>query len=608
MNLKLTAIVFAMIGAAAAAFGDTAGPLRAADIDHAIRVYWQKEKIVPAPPANDARYLRRVYLDVIGRIPTASEVTAFLADESSDKRSKALEALLAGSEYADNWTSYWDNVLMGKQVRNQFVDRFAWRQWLHTQFEKNVPWNKFVYDVISATGQNSTGGGYAKLAGLGKGPAPMMRDAPAESTDPAEIARVNGAVNWYLKYVQAPADLSGAASKIFLGVQIQCAQCHDHKTEKWKQEDFRRFTACFMSARPRPVGQPQQGGVRKFDVEDMDAFRPMARFAKKPNGMAEYAQAVPAVLDGTELGTGANRRKDLAAWMTARENKWFADAIVNRMWAHFMGRGIVEPIDDFRPSNPATMPNVLKMMADDFVLHDYDLKHLVKQIASTQVYNLSSATAKHLDPGNMYYARYRLKPLGSEQLLDSLVSATNMKPMMERMAGGNLEAVKFQLMRQFTFLFDTDEESEQKDFEGTIPQALMLLNGNLVNKGVSPIPGTALAEVLAMPGVDKEKIEALYLRTLSRKPTAAELARWTDFIKAPRSVVNSGPESIDNTPLRQRLRQMQQQGGGKRNPGGIDPFARLGERVQTAAANPQNQAYEDLFWALLNSSEFAFNH
>src|SRR5258708_119467 len=366
---------------------------------------------------------------------------------------------------------------MGKQVRNQFVDRFAWRQWLHGQFEKNAPWNKFVFDVISATGQNSTGGGYAKLAGLRKAPRPMMQDAIAESTDPTEIARVNGAVNWYLKYVQAPADVSGAGSKIFLGVQIQCAQCHDHKTEKWKQEDFRRFTACFMSARPRPVGDPQKGGVRKFDLEDMNTFRPMARFAKKAVGAAEYAQATPAVLDGTELGTGADRRKELARWMTARDNKWFAEAIVNRMWAHFMGRGIVEPIDDFRPSNPPTMPDVLKKLADDFVLYDYDLKRLIKQITSSQVYNLSSAPARQIDPLNAYYARYRLKPLGPEELLDSMIAATNLEPILERMAGGNVEAVKFQLNRQFTFLFDTDEENEQKAFEGTIPQALMLLNG-----------------------------------------------------------------------------------------------------------------------------------
>src|SRR5258708_17942415 len=156
--------------------------------------------------------------------------------------------------------------------------------------------------------------------------------------------------------------------------------------------------------------------------------------------------------------------------MTARDNKWCAEAIVNRMWAHFMGRGIVEPIDDFRPSNPPTMPDVLKKLADDFVLYDYDLKRLIRQITSTQVYNLSSSPAKQIDPENIYYARYRLKPLGPEELLDSMIAATNMKPILERMAGGNVEAVAIQINQQFPFLFVNDEENELKGLGGTIPR------------------------------------------------------------------------------------------------------------------------------------------
>src|SRR5205823_5203905 len=154
--------------------------------------------------------------------------------------------------------------------------------------------------------------------------------------------------------------------------------------------------------------------------------------------------------------------------------------------------------------------------------HDYDVKHLIRTICATQVYQLSAAPGKNIEPDNKLWARYRLKPMEPEAMLDSLVQATNMGPVLERIAGGNLDAVKFALNRQFTFLFDVDEENEQKDFEGTIPQALMLLNGNLVNRAATPIPGTTLAEVLALPGGDERKIESLYLRTVSRPPTGTE--------------------------------------------------------------------------------------
>ncbi len=582
--------------------------LTASVIDRQIRAQWAADNTVPAPPVDDARFMRRVYLDVVGKIPTASEVTAFLADNAPDKRVRLVERLLSSPDYAENWTNYWDNVLMGRSARSQVLDRVAWREWLHKQFEQNVPWNKMVYDLLTATGQNSTGGGYSKIAGLMNAPAMMRPNSPsiggrgAQAQDhPEDAAKVNGAVNWYLKYAQAPADLSGNASKIFLGVQIQCAQCHDHKTEKWKQEDFRRFTACFVAVRPFPLDRGMVKGLRRVDVEDVN--RPVMRFGKNAQGFAEYLSVPPATLDGKEIDT-ANRRKALADWMTARDNPWFAEAIVNRMWAHFLGRGFVNPVDDLRPSNPPAKPELFKQMADDFASHGYDLKRLINQITSTEVYQLSAAPGKNVDPENKYWARFRLKPLGPEELVGALVQATNMQPVLEKVAGANLEALKFAINRQFTFLFDTDEESEQKDFEGTIPQALMLLNGNLVNRGASPIPGTALAEVLAMPGGDAAKIEALYLRTLSRKPTPAEVAKWSEFLHAPRDAV------VTDTVAEQPQARAQLRMGRKaiRQGNGPDPLARVANRFAGGTPTAEEQAYEDMFWTLLNCSEFAFNH
>ena len=602
LKLALAGILAGVALVVVAASAEKKPALTVAYVDHLIRAEWKKEKIVPAPPADDARFFRRIYLDIAGVIPPAKEAEAFLADKSPDKRAAAVEKLLKSPQYAENWTNYWDEVLMGHgRVQGNVVDRVAWRKWLKTQFANNAPYDKFVHDLITATGQNSTGGSYARIAGL------MTKEDQEAEAASGEAGKVNGAVNWFLKYQQAPADLSGAVSKTFLGVQIQCAQCHDHKTEKWKQEDFKRFTACFSRTRPFQLQSGQVQGMRKVELRDDES--PLFRPLRPQRVRNEYLNASPMALDGTDFDNSPNRRKALADWIISKQNPWFSQAIVNRMWGHFLGRGFVEPINDFRDSNPANMPHLLKLLAEDFEEHNFDLKHLIKQICSTQVYQLSAAPAKNVDSENALWARYRLKPMSPPQLLESLVQATDMSSVLQRAAGGNLEQLKQRALIGFTFLFDVDEEQEQKEFEGTIPQALMLLNGGLTNTGASPIPGAALAEVLSLSGDDMKKIESLYLRTLSRKPTPAEQKKWAEFIYSPRKVVSPGESADPQQPLtprerRQLMQELQKQNA--RRGGSQDPFARLGGRVTTT--DPRHQAYEDLFWALLNSSEFIFNH
>jgi hypothetical protein len=294
--------------------------------------------------------------------------------------------------------------------------------------------------------------------------------------------------------------------------------------------------------------------------------------------------------------------------MTDKSNPYFAKAIVNRMWGHFMGRGFVEPVDDFRESNPAVMPELLQKLADDFVAHDYDLKYLIRVICNAQVYQLSSQPAKGEGEENLYWARYRLKPMNPEELMNSLMRATDMSEMLERIGRGNTEQVRMGLLRQFVFLFDTDENMEQKSFEGTIPQALMLLNGQLLNRGVSAIPGMALTNVLQANASDAQKVEMLYLRTLSRRPSAEETKHWLAFLNEPREVIATPPPN--EPPFAGRFRpggQLPPPGQGfPRRPMG-DPLRALGARF-AGQQTPKMQAFEDLFWALLNSSEFIFNH
>lgn len=609
-------LVTALLGGSRAQ-AQTKPALSPAWIDHLIRLEWHKQHIQPAPPADDARFLRRAYLDILGTIPPPEAVTAFLADKSSNKRARLIATLLDDPRYANHWTDYWDYTLMGQKVGGQLVDRSAFRQWLRQQFLQNTPWNKFVYDLITASGQNSTGGTYAKAQGLMQADTTQgtamqgMMQAQTGTATTADTVQVNGAVNWMLKYAGNPQDLSGTVSKIFLGVQIQCAQCHDEKMDKkWKQEDFRRFTACFINTRPLQIDRGKVMGIRRVDV--IDIRRPFLGGRKVAANNQQYAASPPMALDGTDFSDSPNRRQALAAWMTAPQNPWFAQAIVNRMWNHFLGRGFVEPIDDFRASNPPVMPNLLKALADDFAASGYDLKHLIRLICATQVYQLSAAPAHNAeDPGNTLWERYRLKALSPEELLDCLVDATNIEPVLERVAGDRLEQLKFAMRRQFTFLFDVDEEFEQKEFEGTIPQVLMLLNGNLVNRSVMPIPGTALYNIVAASDSDAAKITALYLRTLSRKPTPAEINRWDAFVNG-RTEVAVTPASDPPAPMAPRRRLLARLPQGKkavkRLNNGPDPLARFGRPGMLPEATPKLQAYEDLFWALLNSSEFTFNH
>jgi hypothetical protein len=600
--------------------GRAMAQLTPADIDKAIRAEWKKEKITPAPLTDDARFLRRIYLDIAGTLPPPEEVTAFLENKSKYKRLEAINKLLESPRYVQYWTNYWDDVLLGKQVRAAVVDRVAFKEWLTEQFRKNTPYNKFVYELLTATGQNSPGGGYGRAVGLKNPPPGMAMEMEAgAASDAKPNARINGAVNWYLKYAQTPADFSGNVSRIFLGVQIQCAQCHDHKTEKWTQEDFRRFTSCFMQTRPIPLDMGRDvKGIRRLEVRDINSpflrRRPLRNNGKvKEDGRAEYANAIPAALDGADFSDSPNRRQALAAWITNEKNPWFAKAIVNRMWGHFMGRGFVDPVDDFRESNPTTMPALLDRLAQDFTEQNYDLKHLIRTICSTRTYQLAPSAAKGDDHNNTLWARYRLKPMGPDVLLDSLIQATGMNNMLEN---ERLEAIRFAIRRQFVFLFDVDEETEQKEFEGTISQALLLLNGSLISRGTSLIPGMALAETMQISGDDKEKITALYLRTLSRKPTAKELAYWEQFVNAPREVVQTDTPTA--LPLRGRAGNRLPQAGkaASGNPNqlfrrrnmGADPLGRFAAPLNRVPPTPKQQAYEDVFWALLNSSEFIFNH
>jgi hypothetical protein len=663
----LLSLLFLVLGAAACHSSQEAPPRSSAEgaapppaldaatstgpvsqIDAMLRADWVKEGVVPAPRADDARFLRRVYIDTVGTIPPPEVVTSFALDASPDKRARMVETLLASPAYAEHWGTYWADTLLG-QTPVQEVDKGAFQKWMRGRYAANAPWNQIVTELLTAQGQNGEGGPRypggpgATSASPSASPtpgghppaAPMVPAAADEPASGAPAGPINPPVNWFIKYKEAPQDLAGNASRIFLGVQIQCAQCHDHKTEKWKQEDFRSFASCFMRTRVEAIDKgPAMGAIKRANVVDIG--RPLFRYAKNPE-LTPFASAVPKALDGSDLSRSPDARQALAAWITAPQNPWFAQAMVNRMWGHYLGRGFVDPIDDIRPSNPVTAPEVLAKLSEDFKEHGYDLKRLVRVITSTEAYQLSSAapatgatTPTTTSPSssgadapsrgaapNKLWSRFRLEPLGPEELLNALMDATGVEDVL-RHTKANVDRIRSILFVAYSYLFDVDEEFDQTDFEGTVSQALSLLNGRLVGGGTSDLPGSALEQILKAPGLDPDKITALYLRTLSRPPTAEELEHFTRYVGEPRvdppasaSPSGSAPSQASQAGGRPWGRKLAGKGPNKmrkgQNGGEPEPLERLEEK-DAANQNPKRRAYEDVFWALLNSSEFTFNH
>lgn len=570
-----------------------------AAIDAALREEWKKAGVTPTVRCDDATFLRRAYVDIVGTIPPPDVTAKFLADTSPNKRDKLVEALLDwgekgnSPEYAEHWMNYWDDVLMGREVRGNLVDRVAFRFWLRARFSANAPWDRIVSDLVSATGQNGLGGpkvkGPAMLVPMGS---PVLQKGGARTDDghdDDDLASINGAVNWALRFEQNPQDLGGSASRIFLGVQIQCAQCHDHKTESWKQDDFRRFSSAFFRARVEPIDRGKPMGVVKR-VELTDSATPPPRFAKSSE-LSPLVRAKAVALDGTDLEKGKDTRKALAAWMTSKNNPWFAKAFVNRMWGHFLGRGFYDPVDDIRPSNPATAPELLDRIAADFALHDFDIKHLMRTICLTEAYQLSSErSANSADPENKLWARFHLVPLGPEELLNAIFRATNLEKAAHKAGIKDIDALRANIVRQYAFLFDTDEEDDEPDYSGTVSQALALLNGALVGQGSRALPGSVIGELVSAPGTDAEKVDALAVRVLGRHATSEERDRWVKYI-----------EDADA-----RVAEAATSPRGKKPAGKRGPLDRLVNKK--SAASPKQAAYEDLLWSVLNSSEFTFNH
>lgn len=590
-SLWLGAVVLAAATAAAANGCSSSGggaappgtPSGAADrsiavtgLDRAIEDAWAAGNVTPSAPIDDATYLRRVTLDLVGRVPTLAEIQAFDADASADKRAKAVDRLLADPAHARHLALVWDEILMGPLTKANVIDRGAFMRWLELRFAEKATWDVIVHDLVTATGRSSAGGERGPEAFLGG-----VEKAKAEKSD-----GVNAATNFVLRHVREPADLGGNVSRMFLGVQIQCAQCHDHKSEKWKQADFKGFAAAFTHVAPKPV-ERDAGMLAIFDLENADAAP--RRLMKNPE-YAAIAKTAPRALDGTAL-EGGDPREKMAAWITSPTNPWFAKAMVNRVWSQIFGSGFVDPPDDFRESLPAMAPAVLDQLAKDFVAAKYDLDALYREILSCRAYATSVAGGDG-SARDALFSHNVLVGMSSDQLLDSIFAATGLEDALANVKRIDPETVKLAVRRKVRFVFDDDTESNGADFDGTIQQSLFLMNGGLTAIGSSVVPDDALDKLFEAKASDKQIVRELYLRTLSRPPRADEIEKWKAFLTEPRTF-DERP-APDAPPVMKKAKKQP-----TREP---LPAKRLASRAKT----PRQQAVEDMFWALLNSSEFFF--
>jgi hypothetical protein len=495
----------------------------AAKIDQMIEAKCKEAGVTPAPQADDAEFLRRLYLDLAGRIPPYSEVRDFLADASTGKRERVTEQLLESANYVRHFTNVWRTLLLPQNNNNPQAQLFllSFDNWLRKRIRDNVPYDRLVTELLTSATQ----------AGAPR------RNMMAGRNQEVPVA-------FYEANERKPENLAASATRLFLGVKLECAQCHDHPHDKWTRNQFWEFAAFFSGIQP---GNPNGGPP---PVPDDGSRRSI-----KISGTGQTVTAH--FLDGTEpkWKKGVQTRATLAGWMTAPDNQYFARTAANRVWAHFFGIGIVDPVDDLSETNPASHPELLDELARQLIAHKFDLKFLMRAITASKTYQRSSGSAKPVDPH--LFARMAVRGMTAEQLYDSLEQATYHNDS----AVTNVRFDPFGAgSPRSTFLAKFASQEKRSESQTTILQALTLMNGDMVGNATSIERSNALAAVSDAPFLDTaQRIETLYVVTLGRKPRLEEAEKLVKYVNS----------------------------GGARGDG--------------------KAALTDIFWALLNSAEFMLN-
>jgi hypothetical protein len=524
-------------------------------INRYLRQGWSDNEVTASPRASDGEFARRVSLDVLGHIPRYAELVTLLDNEDPDRRPRFVETLLDDEDYVKNWTTIWGNLLVGRT--NNQGGRRALEGWLRRAFARNKPYDRFVFELISAEG----------------------------------TSQGNPAVNFLASHLNNGAvPATAITARLFLGLQIQCTQCHNHPFNDWKQSQFWSMNAFFDGTR-------RLGARDAFRLVDMPSKG--VKFFEKRSGLTEAAKRE--FVDGTAvpIDDQVQPRVQLAELMTDASKPYLARAIVNRTWGHFFGFGFTRPIDDMGPHNPVSHPELLDYLAEQFRTAGFDQKRLIRWITSCQSYNLTSRFAdgeKNSDDNpaagtTPLFSKMYVKGFRAEQLYDSLIIATN-----AHMTGRKFEAAENQRrtwLRQFVQTFGTDENDESTTFNGTIPQALLMMNGALISNAVATTKGSLLQQVVDSPTGDIRPARAGSKKRPPRTSKAAKI-RAQQQIKnryktIPRKIQTLFLVALQRKPSENEMAALDRvfRGGGNGDP--IDGL-------------------QDVFWAVLNSNEFVTNH
>ncbi|HZZ72603.1 MAG TPA: DUF1549 and DUF1553 domain-containing protein [Pirellulales bacterium] len=500
-------------------------------IDAEIRQVWSREKIALPAPADDSTFLRRVSLDLTGIIPTADEAKAFLDDADPHKRAKLIDRLLASPRYAIHQADVWDLVFFGRNPPGEDSNkREGFDRWLQQAFEQNLPYDALARAMLKAEGNSAE----------------------------------QGAPLYLLQYDRHPEDAAVAVSATFLGVQLQCARCHDHPYEPWKQNDFYGLAAFF--ARLVRVKAGQADKLDKVFVAEMNTGE--VKFTGKASEAKAGKEGVPvkpkflagAVLEEPDLAAEFkdekrpkegepprppkfSRKDKLAEWITT-DNRLFARAAVNRVWSQYLGRGLVHPVDNMSESNPPSHPALLDRLASEFVSHHYDLKWLIRELVSSDTYQLTMAGAT-TEAQPRWFQRARVRPLSAEELLESWRRAAGYDAWAaasgKKIEGGRFHGVTWDYVRNFF----GEPNNGVGDFQGGLQEQLYLDNGEL-NRLMVQDKGSFLESLTKADEPLDARIERLFLATLSRRPSTEERSRFAEqlTVKDPQKLPEAVREAV----------------------------------------------------------------
>jgi hypothetical protein len=507
-------------------------------VDEHVFARLQTLGLPPSGECDDSTFLRRATLDLTGRIPTLTETRNFLASTDSDKRSKKIAQLVDSTSYAELFANKWASILRNKSSGNlDQVSRetYGFHSWILASLNTNKPYDQFVTELITARGKPGT----------------------------------NPAVSWY-RAVSDQNDQMADIAQIFLGVRIQCAQCHHHPYEKWSQDDYYGFKAFFST-----IGRKE---VRKMPEDDVVYHKRVLAVAKNPNSDVDIR---PTPLDADAIDVPAQRdpRIDLAGWMTQPDNPFFAKVLVNRYWKHFFGRALVEPEDDLRVTNPPTHPELLDALAASFVESGYDLKELCRTICNSRTYQRSAFPNEHNDNDEQNFARFYPRRLSAESMLDAINDVAGAKNSFNRLpAGVRAVALPDDSANNESFFLrvfgrprmDTACECE-RTASADLAQSLHLINSDVMHGILSASNGRAATLAREQDRNDAARVKELYLHALSRQPTEDELHVALTHLE------------------RKRTRAASSSTG-------------------TTSEQATREAYEDIIWVVVNTKEFLFNH